>query len=131
MSRKTKSSELKKYESIYQKCLKEQQKSTKCLLSKKASKKSPKKESKKESKKSPKKESKKSPKKESKKSPKKESKKSPKKESKKDVKKTLVSSKLNTYQLFVKNESKKNKYKGLEAKERMLIIGKEWQKMKK
>lgn len=94
MSRKTKSSELKKYESIYQKCLKEQQKSTKCLLSKK------------------------------------ESKKSPKKESKKDVKKTLVSSKLNTYQLFVKNESKKNKYKGLEAKERMLIIGKEWQKMK-
>ena len=98
--KKTKSAKLKKYAGVYEKCLREQQKSTKALQ------------------KSVKKEPKRSPKKEPKRSPKKESKRSPKKEPKK----------LNPYQLFVKTESKKEKYKGLEAKERMNLIGIAWKK---
>jgi hypothetical protein len=38
--------------------------------------------------------------------------------------------KLNTYQLFVKNECKKPKYKGLDAKERMSLISTQWKKEK-
>ena len=118
--KKTKSAKLKKYAGVYQKCLREQQKSTKALekSAKREPKKSPKKlPTKKEPKKSPKRSPKKSPKRSPKKSPaKKEPVKSPKK--------------LNSYQLFVKSESKKAKYKGLEARERMNLIGVEWKKQK-
>ena len=78
--KKTKSAKLKKYAGIYEKCLREQQKSTKALE------KSLKREKKSENSKAPKN----SP-------PKKNKEKSPKK--------------LNTYQIFVQNESKKPKYK--------------------
>jgi hypothetical protein len=37
---------------------------------------------------------------------------------------------LNTYQKFVRYESKKSKYKGMEARERMSAISKEWRKKK-
>jgi hypothetical protein len=113
--KKSKSSKLKKYEGVYKKLLREQQKSTKSIE--------------KSIKRSPKKESKRSPKKESKRSPKKESKRSPKKEVKTDPKKEeIYVKKLNSYQLFVQNESKKSKYKGLEPRERMSLISKEWKK---
>lgn len=104
----SKSKKLHKYENVYKKYVKEQQK-TLLKESKKSLRKSPKKLPKKEVKKLPKKEVKKSPKKEVKKSPKKE---------------------LNKYQLFVQNENTKAKYKGLCPKERMNIISKEWSKNK-
>ena len=118
--KKTKSAKLKKYAGVYQKCLREQQKSTKALE----------KSAKREPKKSPKKlPTKKEPKKSPKRSPKKLPKRSPKKL---PAKKEPVKSpkKLNSYQLFVKSESKKAKYKGLEARERMNLIGVEWKKQK-
>jgi len=126
--KKTKSAKLKKYAGVYQKCLREQQKSTKALekSAKREPKKSPKKlPTKKEPKKSPKRSPKKLPKRSPKKSPKRSPKKSP-------AKKEPVKSpkKLNSYQLFVKSESKKAKYKGLEARERMNLIGVEWKKQK-
>lgn len=93
--KKSKSSKLKKYEGVYKKLLREQQKSTKSI--EKSIKRSPKKESKKEPKKEPKKEE-------------------------------IYVKKLNSYQLFVQNESKKSKYKGLEPRERMSLISKEWKK---
>ena len=134
--KKTKSAKLKKYAGVYQKCLREQQKSTKALekSAKREPKKSPKKlPTKKEPKKSPKRSPKKSPKRSPKKLPKRSPKKSPKRSPKKSpAKKEPVKSpkKLNSYQLFVKSESKKAKYKGLEARERMNLIGVEWKKQK-
>jgi hypothetical protein len=126
--KKTKSAKLKKYAGVYQKCLREQQKSTKAL--EKSAKREPKKSPKKlPTKKEPKKSPKRSPKKSPKRSPKKLPKRSPKKL---PAKKEPVKSpkKLNSYQLFVKSESKKAKYKGLEARERMNLIGVEWKKQK-
>lgn len=109
--KKTKSAKLKKYAGVYEKCLREQQKSTKAL--EKSVKRTKKNENSKVPKKSPPKKNVEESKKLPEKSPKKVEK-SPKK--------------LNAYQLFVKNESKKPKYKGLEAKERMNLISKAWKK---
>lgn len=135
--KKTKSAKLKKYAGVYEKCLREQQKSTKALekSTKRAPKKSPKKlPTKKEPNKSPNKSPNKLPNKLPNKSPKRPPKKLPKRSPPKKlpVKKEPVKSpkKLNSYQLFVKSESKKAKYKGLEARERMNLIGVEWKKQK-
>jgi hypothetical protein len=38
--------------------------------------------------------------------------------------------KLNSYQLFVQKESKKNKYKNMRPSERLVIIAKLWEKQK-
>ena len=110
--KKSKSSELKKYETVYNKLLKEQQKPNK--------------------QKSPKTSPKTSPKKSPKKSPKTQSNKANKDTDlvKKSPQKSPKSKKLNSYQLFVQQESVKSKYKGLEPKERMYLIGMEWKKMK-
>ena len=37
---------------------------------------------------------------------------------------------LNSYQIFVKNESQKTKYSGVSVQERMTEMAKEWKKMK-
>ena len=37
---------------------------------------------------------------------------------------------LNSYQIFVRDESKKTKYDGISAQERMTVMAKEWKKSK-
>ena len=127
--KKSKSSELKKYENVYNKLLKEQQKFPKM---------SPKMSPKTSPKISPKTQSnkvnqdtdliKKSPRR----SPKTQSNKANKDTDlvKKSQQEYPKIKKLNSYQLFVQQESVKSKYKGLEPKERMYLIGMEWKKIK-
>ena len=48
-----------------------------------------------------------------------------------EIKKDISKKKLNIYQKFVQEESKKKKYHGMDAKERMTGIGKAWKKKNK
>ena len=126
----SKSKKLHKYENVYKKYVKEQQKTKKAPT--KSPKKAPTKSPKKAPVKSPKKSTYKVTKKAPTKSPKKAPVKSPKKAPVKSPKKAPVKSPhtLNKYQLFVQNENTKVKYKGLCPKERMNLISKEWSKNK-